>query len=318
MDLNAGWRFHQGTPPGAQQPTYDDSAWSTTDVPHTWNARDGQDGGGDYARGDGWYRRHIVVPDRMAGQRLFLQLDGANTVTDVWVNGRHLGQHRGGYARFRFDATEALNIGADNVIAVRVSNAHHPDVAPLTADYTFFGGLYRSVSLRAVHPVHVDMLDYAGPGVYVRQREVTPDSATVTVTTKLANNSVHAREVRVRSVIREADGSLVQNVMSQPVSLPAGGKSHVDNTVVVGSPRLWNAREDPYLYRVTVEVGDARSGTVLDVVTQPLGLRWYHIDAGTGFHLNGDKVWLRGVNRHQTAGTQGGRYPQPPPCRTSD
>lgn len=299
IDLNRGWRFRQGTLSGAHQPGFDDSSWSQVAVPHTWNDRDGQDGGGDYVRGDGWYRRDVVVPSSLEKHRIFLQFDGANAVTDVWVNGHHLGQHRGGYARFRFDATEALRPGADNVIAVKVSNAHDPDVAPLNADYTFFGGIYRSVSLRAVDPVHVDMLDYAGPGVYLRQREVGADSATVTATTKLANDTATARDVLVRTVVSDADGDVVRDVVSRPVALRAYGRSQVDNTVVIDSPRLWHARRDPYQYQATVEVRDARTGAVLDAVTQPLGLRSYRMDANTGFHLNGHKLQLRGVNRHQ-------------------
>lgn len=305
VDLDRGWRFHQGSVSGAHQPSFDDSSWSRVDLPHTWNARDGQDGGDDYVRGDGWYRRQVVVPANLRDRRLFLQFDGANSVTDVWVNGQHLGQHRGGYARFRFDATDALNVDASNVITVRVNNAHDPNVAPLSADYTFFGGLYRSVSLRAVRPVHVDMLDYAGPGVYLRQQEVSADSATVSVTTKVTNDTAGTRDIRVRTVVSDADGGIVRDVTSAPVSLPAEGRSQVADTVVIDSPRLWHAREDPYLYQVTVEVRDASTGMVLDAVTQPLGLRSFEIDPKTGFHLNGHKLRLRGVNRHQDRSDKG-------------
>lgn len=305
MDLDRSWRFHLGEQAGAQEPGFDDSAWQAVTVPHTWNAQDGQDGGGDYVRGEGWYRRHLVVPAALEGRQLFLQFDGANQVTDVWLNGRHLGQHRGGYARFRFDATDAARVGGDNVIAVRVSNVHDADVAPLSGDYTFFGGMYRSVSLQAVDPVHVDMLDYAGPGVYLQRREMSTESASVTVTTKLASAAPDARAVRVRSVITSADGRIVREVTSAPVPLPPGGRSSAESTVVLDSPRLWHGHADPYLYRATVEVRDDRTGRLLDVVTQPLGLRAARIDANTGFHLNGQKLQLRGVNRHQDVQDKG-------------
>lgn len=305
IGLNQDWRFHQGAAPGAHRPGYNDSSWSAVDVPHTWNAQDGQDGGGSFAtgggyyRGDGWYRRSVTVPEEYAGRRLFLQFDGANTVTDVWVNGIHLGQHRGGYARFRFDATQALKPGAENLLAVRVSNAQHEDVAPLSADYTSFGGIYRDVSLQATRPVHVDMLDHASPGVYLRQRSVDPASATVDVTTRLVNNATTRREVRVRSVVVESDGGVAARSTTPARTLEPGATLPVTQTLEVGTPRLWDGRKDPHLYTARVEVRDAATGGVLDVVRQPLGLRSFRLDADRGFLLNGEKLQLRGVNRHQ-------------------
>lgn len=305
FDLNAGWRFHQGAAQGAQLPHFDDSTWPTVEVPHTWNAEDGQDGGGtlvgggDYFRGDGWYRRTVDVPEGLAGRRLFLQFDGANTVTDVWVNGVHLGQHRGGYARFRFDATDALEPGESNQVAVRVSNAKDPDVAPLSADFTFGGGLYRDVSLVATTPVHIEMLDHASPGVYLRQRTVTPQVAEVDVTTKLANDSSETREVQARATVTDADGQVVARTASSPRSVAPGQRGQVISTAVVDDPHLWQGTEDPYLYSVRVVLRDSASGALLDAVRQPLGLRTVAIDPDTGFHLNGREVELRGVNRHQ-------------------
>jgi Glycosyl hydrolases family 2, sugar binding domain len=181
IDLNAGWRFIRSDVSGAQDPAFNDSGWTAVTVPHTWNAADGQDGGANYYRGIGWYRRHYTPPASFAGKKLWLQFAGANQVADVWVNGVSLGQHRGGYARFRFDATAALKLGQDNVIAVRVNNANNPDIAPLSADFTFFGGIYRNVSLQVVDPLSARMLDSAGPGVYLRQTSVSAASATVVV-----------------------------------------------------------------------------------------------------------------------------------------
>ncbi|WP_194922375.1 sugar-binding domain-containing protein, partial [Catenulispora rubra] len=160
-----------------------------------------QDGGNDYYRGIGWYRRHFTAPTALAGKKLWLQFDGANTVADVWVNGTYLGQHQGGYARFRFDATSVLKLGADNVVAVKVDNAYNADIAPLSADFTFFGGLYRDVSFQVTDPLAIRMLDHASDSVYVRQRSVSTSSATVDVETKYWNNSGSTRHVQVRTVI---------------------------------------------------------------------------------------------------------------------
>jgi hypothetical protein len=164
LSLNSGWRFHRGDVSGAQAPAFNDAAWTALSVPHTWNAQDGADGGGDYYRGIGWYRRRITVPADLSGKMFFLQFAGANQVADVWIDGAHLGQHQGGYSRFRFGATANLTPGRESVIAVKVTNADNPDIAPLSADYTFQGGIYRNVSLYAVDRLAVRMLDYAGSG----------------------------------------------------------------------------------------------------------------------------------------------------------
>jgi beta-galactosidase len=299
IGLDAGWRFIRSSVPGSEEPGTDDSAWAKITVPHTWNAQDGQDGGTNYYRGVGWYRRHYTPPTGLAGRRLWLQFDGVNSVAEVWVNGSYLGQHKGGYARFRFDATSALRLGADNVIAVRVSNARDPDTPPLGADFTFFGGIYRDVSLVATDPLAVRMLDYAGPGVYLRQRSVTPTSAAVDVTTKVWNGSTGSRVVAVHAVVTDRAHNVVAEATSPPRAVAAGGGFQVVQPVQVANPRRWQGKADPYLYRVTVEVQDAATGTVVDAVSQPLGLRSIAVDPDTGLYLNGTHLALHGVNRHQ-------------------
>jgi beta-galactosidase len=124
-----GWRFIKSDVTGAEQESFDDQSWAVISIPHTWNAQDGQDGGNDYYRGAGFYRRHFSIDASEAGRQLFIHFDGVNTVTDVWVNGVYLGQHRGGFGMFRFEMTSAARVGADNVLAVRVSNAAFSDVA---------------------------------------------------------------------------------------------------------------------------------------------------------------------------------------------
>jgi beta-galactosidase len=293
VDLNSGWRFRRDDRPEAQSVAFDDAAWTPVSVPHTWNAIDGQDGGADYHRGAGWYRRHYTPPPDWAGKRLLLQFDGANTVTDVWVNGTHLGQHRGGYARFRFDATAAFTPGADNVVAVRVSNAFDPDVAPLDADYTFFGGLYRNVALLVTDPLAIDALDHGGPGVYVRQRRITPAAARIDVTVSVRNSSTRPRDMVVRAVVGDDDtGTVVRAV--QP-----GKARRLVQPLDIPMPRLWQGRADPHLYSATVEVRDAVTGAVTDAVTVRFGLRTVSVKPDHGLFLNGRHLAVHGVSRHQ-------------------
>ncbi|MEV4516624.1 glycoside hydrolase family 2 TIM barrel-domain containing protein [Dactylosporangium sp. NPDC049525] len=297
VDLNSGWRFNKGDVAGAEATAFNDSAWQQLNVPHTWNAADGADGGNNYYRGVGWYRRHYTVPAAFAGKMLFLQFAGANQVADVWVNGTYLGKHSGGYSRFRFGATSAFKVGQDNVIAVKVTNANNADIAPLSADYSFDGGIYRNVSLQVLDPLAVRMLDSAGPGVYLRQRSVTATSATVDVTTKLFNNNTTSRSVVVRTVITDATGTVVADQSLPARTVAANAGVDVTQTVTIANPHRWDGLADPYLYNANVEI---RSGSqVTDVVTEPLGLRTFSVDANTGFTLNGHPYDLHGVNLHQ-------------------
>ncbi len=171
--IDTGWKHLRMDSSGASATAFDDAAWASVTLPHTWNATDGQDGGSNYYRGIGWYRRHYTPPASAAGKRIFLQFDGANIVATVYVNGTMVGTHRGGFSRFRFDVTATMTPGSDNVIAVMVSNAAVSDVAPLSADFTFFGGLYRDVHVLMTDPVHVDALDFGASGVYVSASNVT-------------------------------------------------------------------------------------------------------------------------------------------------
>ncbi|MER6560015.1 glycoside hydrolase family 2 TIM barrel-domain containing protein [Streptomyces sp. NPDC001027] len=307
IQLNNGWRFIRSDVAGAQAPGFNDSGWTSVTTPHTWNAVDGADGGNDYHRGVGWYRRHYTVPSELAGKRLYLQFAGVDQVADVWVNGTYLGQHKGGYSRFRFDATAVLVPGGDNVIAVKASNARDADVAPLSADYTFQGGVYRNVSLWAVDDLHVRMTDYAGPGVYLRQSNVTAASATVTVTTKLWNDGNATRSVVVRTVIADRSGTVVAETSSTAQTVPAATGTEVQQTLRISNPHLWNGLADPYLHNAVVEIHDVTGGgdTITDAVTERLGLRSIAVDADTGFRLNGSRLHLHGVNLHQDRAGKG-------------
>ncbi|MEE4545869.1 glycoside hydrolase family 2 TIM barrel-domain containing protein [Streptomyces sp. V4-01] len=299
LSLNSGWRFHKGDVSGAQAPGFDDGGWTSLSVPHTWNAQDGADGGNNYYRGIGWYRRRITVPAELAGKMFFLQFAGANQVADVWIDGAHLGQHQGGYSRFRFGATANLTPGRESVLAVKVTNANNSDIAPLSADYTFQGGIYRNVSLYAVDKLAVRMLDYAGPGVYLRQRSVTATSATVDVRATVFNNNTASRSLVVRAVVTDAGGTIVADRSSAAQTIGANSGLDVVQTVTIANPRRWNGLADPYQYSATVEIRDAAAGTVTDVVTEPLGLRSFSLDPATGFSLNGRSLGLHGVNLHQ-------------------
>ena len=309
MELRRGWRFLRAAAPSAESPDFDDSSWQEVDLPHTWNAVDGQDGGNDYHRGTGWYRVRFRLPAAAAGRRLFLELDGAGNAAAVHLNGRRVGEHRGGYARFRFDVTEHALVGRDNLLAVAVDNSDAPDIAPLTgADFTYFGGLYRGVRLVMTDPLHVDALDSGGPGVYLRQTRVTRPSADVDVETLVRNDGGAAVSAAVEVVVRDAEGRPVRR-SRRAADIAPGARVAVAQRIRIDKPRMWNGiasgAADPHLYRVEVRVRD-RSGRLADMVSQPLGLRFFHFDPQRGFSLNGGPYrQLRGVGLHQDWGGSG-------------
>ncbi|HUJ71905.1 MAG TPA: glycoside hydrolase family 2 TIM barrel-domain containing protein [Verrucomicrobiae bacterium] len=295
--LNDSWKFNRADVVGAQNPGFDDSAWTAITLPHTWNNLDGQDGPSTaYYRGIGWYRRHYTVDGSYTNRQLFLKFDGANIVADVYVNGTFIGEHQGGFSAFVFDVTSNVNVGADNVIAVKVNNALNADIPPLDADFTFFGGIYRTVHLLVLDKLHVTPLDYGSPGVYLKQTSVSNTSATLQVTAKLRNDTGGDSNVTVTAVIVDGTNNVVATLTTNQM-LTAGSDLAIAQTTTIANPHLWNGRADPYLYQVYVQVNDGT--TTNDLVQQPLGFRYYSVDINTGFHLNGQYLDLHGVNFHQ-------------------
>jgi beta-galactosidase len=300
IPLDADWRFLRADAAGAEAPDFDDHEWARVAVPHTWNAEDGQDGGDDYYRGVGWYRRRVAIPKGESGRELYVELDGANLETTLYVNGREVGHHAGGYARFRFDVTSVAKPGAINVLAVKVSNAANATVAPRSADYTFFGGIYRDARLVSVDPVHLDMDSFGSSGVLAFQDSVTKETARVRVRASVSNAEPAARDADVTASVRVVAGKDAGQIVgraSAHLTLAAHGTADAALPLQIASPHLWDGVRDPYLYALDVEV--AADGRVVDAASEPLGLRSFDFDATAGFSLNGAPLNLHGVNRHQ-------------------
>jgi beta-galactosidase len=296
LGFNRPWRFIRQDVAGAEAINFDDSAWQTVNLPHTWNNLDGQDGGGNYYRGAAWYRRHFKPGSQLAGRSLFLKFDGAATTADVFVNGTLAGTHKGNFAAFCFDVTSLLHVGQDNIIAVRVDNAATEDIAPLSADFTVFGGLYRDVHLLALDNLSVSPLDYASPGVSIKQVAVTPEQAELEATTKLRNANSASKLATIHYLITDREGRTARE-LSAPATVEAGASTDIVQRITLAKPHLWNGRPDPYLYQLTVEVRDGKRLT--DGVTQPFGVRSFRVDPDQGFFLNDRHYPLYGVSRHQ-------------------
>jgi len=297
IGLNPDWKFIRQDVAGAEQSSFDDSAWLAVSLPHTWNNLDGEDGGNDYYRGPAWYRRHLSLPDDLGGKSLFLQFGAASSDAMVYVNGKLAGpEHKGMFSAFCYNITPLVNPNGDNVIAVRVTNAKNTAIPPLSADFTFFGGLYRGVRLLALNPLSISPMDDASPGVYVKQVNVTPEHAELQVTAKLRNGGQARSSAAITTDLLDASGAVLQSVATtQPVA--AGGNADAVTALGIDYPHLWNGRKDPYLYHVRVTVN--QGGVAVDRVVQPLGIRFFSVDPDKGFFLNGQSYPLHGVNRHQ-------------------
>jgi beta-galactosidase len=289
------WKFVKADVNGAESLAFDDANWTDVAVPHTWNDKDTLKGS-NYYRGPGWYRTKLAIPESAKGKRVFIRFEAASLVADVYFNGVHLGQHRGGFTAFCYELTPHIRWAGENVLAVRVDNSHFEDVPPLSGDFNIFGGIYRPVWLIITNPVCITPVDYASPGIYMKQTKISKEEAVVDILAKVSNGLDKPAVVQSRVTIVGPDSVVVAKAEGQG-QIAAGQTMSVNHQIRIANPRLWNGRKDPYLYETQVEL--LCDGNVVDVVGGPLGLRYFSVDPNKGFFLNGEPYPLHGVNRHQ-------------------
>ena len=278
ISLNRKWSFRKDV---SEVPAVTPADWDFVNVPHCWNAIDGQDGGNDYYRGTCCYVKEIDMEEIPTADKYYLEVNGANSSATVSMNGNKLASHDGGYSTWRVDITEEL--GKGNKLAILVDNSANETVYPQMADFTFYGGLYRNVNIIAVNESHFDLDYYGGPGIKITPT-VKGSDATVEIETFITNKKDGQS---VNFVIRDKGGNIV-----------AAGKS-TDNkiTLAIKDVVLWNGRKNPYLYTAEVEL--VNGDEVLDNISAKFGCRTFKIDPERGFILNGEEYPLRGVSRHQ-------------------
>lgn len=287
--INQDWNFrfsHQ----------VDKNSSRRVDLPHTWNAQDALSGKPDYKRGIGNYDKKLFIRSEWKGKRLFLRFEGANCVSNVFINGKQIGEHRGGYGAFIFEITDKVNYGKDNTVLVRVNNGEQLDVMPLVGDFNFYGGIYRDVHLLVTEDICISPLDYASPGVYLFQQHVGEKQAAVLARINLSNGTEHPRQATLRLQVKEGDKVVYQADKKVTVA-PHTSVQPEEMSFTLLNPRLWNGREDPFMYQTVITL--VKDGKEIDKVEQPLGLRYYATDADRGFFLNGKHLPLHGVCRHQ-------------------
>ncbi|MGN0572377.1 MAG: glycoside hydrolase family 2 protein, partial [Acutalibacteraceae bacterium] len=279
ININRKWAFAKESEIPAAIP----EKWNFVNLPHTWNAIDGQDGENDYYRGTCCYVKEISKDELPEADRYYLEFKGANSSASVYVGGKKLASHDGGYSTWRVDITDSLE--SKTLIAVTVDNSPNETVYPQMADFTFYGGLYRDVNIIAVSNSHFDLDYYGAPGIRVTPT-VDGKDAHVEIETYLTGTKDGQT---VEYTITDSQGSEVASAVS--------GVSDSKAVLEIKGVNLWHGRKNPYLY--TAEAKLVENGEVLDNVSARFGCRTFSIDPEKGFILNGDSYPLRGVSRHQ-------------------
>ena len=278
ININRKWAF---TKQAATVPTELPVNWDWVNLPHSWNAIDGQDGDSDFYRGTCYYVRKLEKLDLPEADKYYLEIKGANSSADVYVNGKILAHHDGGYSTWRVDITNTLK--DENLIVIAVDNSANDKVYPQMADFTFYGGLYRDVNIICVSESHFDLSYHGGPGLMITP-EINGDDANVEIAAWITNP---ADNQTVKYVIKDKEG----NVVAEKETAETKVNLEIKNV------HRWHGKKDPYLYTAELEL--IADGKAIDNISSRFGCRTFKIDSENGFILNGEEYPLRGVSRHQ-------------------
>lgn len=288
ISINSNWSFSKNS-----------EEWININIPHSWNDFDVMDDEPGYHRDVCTYKKELILDERLKDKVLYLLFEGANQISEVFVNGELAGKHIGGYTAFYVPLKNNIRFGSNNPneILVKVDNRHNEDIPPLTADFTFFGGIYRDVFLVVKNNVHFSVNDHSSSGVYISTPEVSDSKANVHIKTIINNVENSSNRLRLHTKLYDAEGKIVSQYKSS-------FKTEKNNDVVVeqtldaiDNPHLWSP-EDPYLYRAVTQIVSS-DGEILDEQFNSVGFRWFRFDPKEGFFLNGKHYKLMGASRHQ-------------------
>lgn len=304
LRLNENWQFTKENLADVN------ASWQRVDLPHTWNIEDVMDDEPGYYRGIAWYKKEIFLDNDMMNRELSLYFEGVNQEATVFINGKKAGYHAGGYTGFEIAISPFLQFDGKqnkNEIWVKADNSFNNSIPPLSADFTFYGGIYRDVFLVSTGKVHFDRKDKGSCGVYLTTPSVSAREANVKIKALVSNQTKTNQNLKIFTVVRNREGKPVGEV-STPFIIKAGGSAEVQQEIhSIKQPRLWSPA-DPYLYKAETTVRDA-SGKILDIHNNPLGFRWFSFDAEKGFFLNGISCKLVGASRHQDYKGKGNAVP---------
>ena len=267
VNLNTKWAFSKEA---TAVPAEVSNRWNFVNLPHCWNAIDGQDGDADYFRGTAFYAKNLNKSDLPTAERYYLEINGANSSAKVHWNGKQMAEHHGGYSTWRVDVTDVMQ--ASNLVVLEVDNSKNDCVYPQNADFTFYGGVYRDVNLICVSQSHFDLEYYGAPGIKVTP-VVEGDDAKVEVEVWVKNLK---EDQYLQYTIVDAEGNAVANEVSTACKF----------TCVIENVHKWHGRKDPYLY--TAEVNLVEGKEILDNVSANFGCRSFQIHPDNGFILNGE------------------------------
>ncbi len=298
QSINSSWQFFKGDTAKKSA----ENKWVSVSIPHTWNAEDVMDEKPGYYRGEGWYRKNIYIPQSWKGKDIYLNFEGVAQVAEIFLNGKSVGKHIGSYNAFNFPINNFLNYASDanalNELVIKVDNSHNENIPPLSADFTFYGGIYRDVYLKAINNIHFDCDNYASTGVFISTPKVTNSNAMVSIKGSFVNGTGDKKSLIVTQKIYDAVGKLFAEQKNQYSTNPGQKIDFTQEFKNIKDQHLWSIN-DPYLYRVVSTIVDATTNQKIDEVSNPLGFRWFSFDADKGFFLNGKSVKLIGASRHQ-------------------
>ncbi|WP_286883919.1 MULTISPECIES: glycoside hydrolase family 2 TIM barrel-domain containing protein [Sphingobacterium] len=306
VDFTSNWKFRK----------YDDSVGriakqqqQTVNLPHSWNIADVMDDTPGYYRGATQYQNTLRWKTSWQNKRIVLHVGAANQEALILVNGKEVKAHRGGYTAFNADITDYLhrNENARNTIAIQVNNRFNQDIAPLSGDFTFFGGIYRKVSLLLLDQIHFADPEYGSSGLRVNAKIDSRENATINLDAAVQNASTLQQAVLIETTLVDADGVTIKKVRQKETLKPHSHSNFQLNMVQIEQPKLWSP-ELPYLYRLITRIYDSK-GRQLDRLDNSVGFRWFSFDPEKGFFLNGKPLKLIGASRHQDFKGMGNAVP---------
>jgi beta-galactosidase len=306
INWNENWSFAKDPKQHADLFNLNSLQWSKIQIPHTWNAFDVMDDVPGCYRGIGWYKKKLILKPAWKSKNIYLYFEGVNQETEVYLNGKKIGNHIGGYTAFRIPLSN-LNFKGINEITVKVNNRYHEDIPPLTADFTFFGGIYRNVSLLVLDPIHFED-EFASKGVYIHTDKVTRTNAEIIINGNLVNKGKSNNKLHIISILTDAKGRKISEVKSAVSALRNLSIPFQQPIISLKNPNLWSP-ETPYLYQVTTKLVEAKTNRLVDEVNLKVGLRFFSFDAERGFFLNGSPYKLVGSSRHQDYAGLGNAVP---------
>jgi len=288
ININREWKFKLGDYTGAEAETYNDKDWSNINLPHNFSIPYFQSA--QWYTGYGWYRKYFDVPAQWKTKRIFVEFEGAFRDAQIFVNGKQVGTHHGGYTGFSLDITDQVKSGK-NVLAVRLNNNWNARLAPRNGDHNFTGGIYRDVYLVVTNRVHVTWY-----GTFITTPNLSKESGVVNIRTEVRNDGQTSKDYTLKTDIVDFSGKIVASASSKQLIAPDATIEFNQTTPGIKAPKLWHP-EHPFMYKAISSIMDGK--TVLDYYETPFGFRWIEWTADKGFFLNGEHYYFKGANVHQ-------------------